>query len=136
MKLVILLRAILILLGLFLIAFGVWRIADPIGFYAFSGLLLQNEAGLLSEARGAGGLVFASGCVIAAGGIFPAMSVTSAVMSVLVFWSFAFARLVGIFVDGLPNEVVLQGLYFELLFGSVGAFALLGYRLLRGRARV
>jgi len=49
------LKGILIILGLPLIIFGLWRVLDPISFFNFSGLLLSADAGLLSEARGAGG---------------------------------------------------------------------------------
>jgi hypothetical protein len=122
-------KAILLFLGLFLAIFGCWRVVGPIGFYAFSGLTLEADASLLNETRGAGGLIVASGFVVISGALFPAMAFTSSVISVLVFWSFAAARLLGIAVDGLPNGMMLQGLFFEILFGSFGAFALLRYRI-------
>lgn len=122
-------KAILIFLGLFLVIFGGWRVTDPIGFYAFSGLTLEADASLLNEARGAGGLIAAPGFLVISGAFFPAMAFTSSVIAILVFWSFATARVFGIAVDGFPNEMILQGLFFEMLFGSVGAFALLRYRI-------
>ena len=122
-------KAILLFLGLFLVIFGGWRITDPIGFYALSGLTLEADASLLNEARGAGGIIAASGFVVISGAIFSAMAFTSSVISVLVFWSFAAARVFGIAVDGLPNGMILQGLFFEMLFGFVGAFTLLRYRI-------
>ena len=36
------LKGILILLGLPLIIFGLWRLLDPISFFNFSGLLLRR----------------------------------------------------------------------------------------------
>ena len=87
------------------------------------------DTSLLNETRGAGGLITAAGLVIISGVFFPAMAFASTVISVLVFLSFAIARIVGIAVDGLPNEMILQGLFFEFLFGCFGAFAMLRYRL-------
>ena len=122
-------KAIILFLGLLLIIFGSWRLTDPVGFYALNGLTLQADVSLLNETRGAGGLIAAFGIAVVSGVFFPAMAFTSSVISVLVFWSFATARVFGITVDGLPNEMMLQGLFFEILFGLFGAFAMLRYRL-------
>jgi hypothetical protein len=54
------LRAILIVLAVTLVLFGGWPLVDPMGFYTFSGLELSDDAGLLSEVRGAGGIKSAS----------------------------------------------------------------------------
>ena len=122
-------KGIILPLGIFLVILGSWRIVGPISFYAFSGLTLEPDTSLLNEARGVGGLIFASGFVVVSGAFFPSMAFTSTLISVLVFWSFAGARLYGIFVDGMPNGMILQGLFFEILFGSLGAFAMIKYRI-------
>lgn len=46
------LKVILMVLALILVIFGGWRLLDPIGFYAFNGLKLPDDAGLLSGVRG------------------------------------------------------------------------------------
>lgn len=55
------LKAILIVLALTLVILGGWRLVNPIGFYAFTGLELPDEAGMLSEVRGAGGVIMVAG---------------------------------------------------------------------------
>ena len=83
---------------------------------------------MLNEARAAGGMVVASALVIMSGAFLPVMAFTSSVLSVIVFLSFVLARLYGTFVDGMPGEMILQGAFFEFLFGLVSVFALYRYR--------
>ena len=64
------LKGILIVLGLNLTVLGAWRVIDPIAFSAFSGLILSNDVGLLSEARGAGGAAAGFGLVILLGAFY------------------------------------------------------------------
>ena len=73
------LKGILILLGLLLIILGSWRLFDPIGFFENSGLILSNEAGLLSEARGTGGVLVGFGLVILLGALYQRLSYTSTI---------------------------------------------------------
>jgi len=118
-------RAVLVTIGGFLVVFGAWRLLDPVGFFAFSGLVLGNDPGLLSEARGAGALVLAFGGLILAGSVFSSLTRTSAATAWILLWSFGLGRIVGLINDGLPSAQVLQGLFSELLFGAVSAVALL-----------
>jgi len=48
------LKGILILLGLLLTVLGSWRLFDPTAFFENSGIVLNNDVGLLSEARATG----------------------------------------------------------------------------------
>jgi len=47
------LKTILFLVGLNLIVMGIWRVTNPVGFYAFSGIILGGGISNLNEARGA-----------------------------------------------------------------------------------
>ena len=122
------LKTILLVLGLVLFVLGSWRLADPIGFFALHEIELGNDVNMLNEARAAGGMVVASALVIMSGAFLPAMAFTSTVFSVVVFLSFGFARLYGIAADGLPGQMILQGVFFEFVFGAVSLFAFYRYR--------
>jgi len=122
------LKIILFFSGLPLIVFGAWRLTMPVAFFDFSGLMLGSDVGVLSEARGAGGMILVSGIVILLGAFSAKLRFTSTVLSILVFLSFGFARLLGIAIDGMPGEKILQGIISEFIVGSVAVFAFLKYR--------
>ena len=122
------LKIILFFLGLPLIVFGTWRLTMPISFYDFSGLILGSDVGGLSEARGAGGMILVAGILILLGAFSAKLRFTSTVLVILVFLSFGFARLLGIAIDGMPGEMLIQGIIGEFVMGSIGVFAFLKYR--------
>lgn len=116
-------KVILLVLGLTLVIFGGWRLFDPIGFYAFSGLQLSQNAGLLSEVRGAGGIIMISGLIVGLGAFRPALSRTSVALAVVVFMSLGLARLFGVALDGSPGSGVISGMVVELVMGGLALFA-------------
>lgn len=122
------LKTILFILGLPLIVFGTWRLTMPVSFYDFSGILLGSDVGGLSEARGAGGMILVAGILILLGAFSAKLRFTSTVLSMLVFLSFGFARLLSIAIDGMPGEMLIQGIIGEFVMGSIGVFAFLKYR--------
>jgi hypothetical protein len=120
-------KVILIVLALTLVFFGGWRLVDPLGFYTFSGLELSDDAGLLSEVRGAGGIIMVSGLVVGLGAFRRVWSGTSVVLATVVFLSLGLARLLGMALDGSPGAEVIQGMATELILGGLALFALLKY---------
>ncbi|MGR3342833.1 MAG: DUF4345 domain-containing protein [Paracoccaceae bacterium] len=123
----IVLKAILLGLGLPLLVLGGWRVLDIVGFFAFNGIELGHNVSMLNETRAAGGMVVGSALVILSGAFFRRIAFTSTVFAVVLFLSFGFARLYGIAVDGLPSEMIQQGLLSEFVMGSIGVFALYWY---------
>jgi len=122
------LKAILIVLGLLLIGIGLWRLFDPIGFFQNSGITLDNQAGLLSEARATGGAVVGFGIVVLLGAFNQRLSYTSTITALVVFLGFGIARLIGFSLDGNPGEGVIQGIIIEFVLGLLAVFALFKYR--------
>ena len=122
------LKTIFFLLGLPLIVDGIWRLTMPVAYYDFNGLILGSDVGMLSEARGAGGMILISGILILLGAFLAKLRFTSTVLSILVFLSFGFARLLGIVMDGMPGEKLIQGIIGEFVMGSIGVFVFLKYR--------
>lgn len=122
------LKTILFLLGLALIVMGTWRVTMPVEFYTFSGLDLGSDVSMINEARGAGGAVLGMGILILLGAFSASLTFTSSIVAFLVFLSYGFARLLGIAVDGLPGPMIIQGIIFEFVFGSIALIAFLKYR--------
>jgi hypothetical protein len=122
------LKVILFCLGLVLLVLGTWRLTMPVEFYAHHNLDLGSDPSMISEARGAGGVVVGFGVVILLGALFASLRFTSTIAAVVVFLSYGFARLLSIALDGMPGEVTLQGIVFEFIFGLLGVFALLTFR--------
>ena len=122
------LKGILILSGLLLTVLGLWRLFDAISFFENSGLVLNNDVGLLNEARATGGVVIGFGLLILFGAFSQKLSYTSTISSIVVFLGFGIARLIGFVLDGTPGEALIQGIKFEFIFGLMGVFALFKYR--------
>jgi len=122
------LKGILILLGLPLIIFGSWRLIDPISFFNFSGLLLSTDAGLLSEARGAGGAILGFGILIFLGAFKKNLSYTSTITAMILFLGFGMARIISLVIDGNPGSMIFQGIIGEFFMGLLALFALIKYR--------
>ena len=121
-------KVILIVLALTLVVFGGWRLVDPIGFLTFNGLELSDDAGLLSEVRGAGGIIMVSGFVVGLGAFLHVWSRTSVVLAAMVFLPLGLGRLMGLALDGSPGAGVIQGMAIELVFGVLALFAFFRYR--------
>ena len=119
------LKGILILLGVPLVVLGSWRLLDPIGFFEFSGLLLNADAGLLSEARGAGGAIVGFGLLIILGAFKKKLAYTSTIAAIIVYLGFGISRVIGLVVDGNPGDQILQGITGEFIFGLLAVFALI-----------
>lgn len=128
MKKSIVLKIILIVLGLLLTALGSWRLFDPIAFFENSGLVLDDNAGLLNEARATGGVVTGFGLLILSGAFIRKLSYTSTVAAMVLFLGFGIARLIGFAMDGSPGEALIQGIIFEFVFGLLAVFAFFKYR--------
>jgi len=122
------LKVILFLLGFALIVMGLWRIFEPIGFYAYSGIPLGDSANILNEARAAGGGIVGAGIVIVLGAFIKSLRYTSSIVCFGLFLSFGIARLIGIGIDGYPGDELVKGIVSEFLFGSIALVAFLKYR--------
>lgn len=121
-------KAILTVLAMALVIFGGWRLLDPIGFYAFSGLNLSDDAGLLSEVRGAGAIIMISGLVVGLGVFRHVWSRNSVLLAALVFLSLGVGRLFGMAIDGSPGADIIQGMVIELVLGGLALFAFFRFR--------
>ena len=116
---------VLSLSGLLLLSVGALRISNPIGNYSKnSGIKIENEVNLLNEVRGTSAVMLFGGATILSGTTIPQMTFASHVVAILIFLGFAFGRLVSIRLDGRPNKLIIRGLIFELVFGSLNVVGL------------
>ena len=50
--------------------------------------------------------------------------IVSSIVSFMVYYSFLFARIIGVILDGIPGEQIVEGMIGEFVFGSI---ALVGF---------
>jgi len=122
------LKGILILIGVLLTIMGFWRLIDPIAFFEYSGLILNDDAGLLNEARGTGGAIIGFGMLILLGAFKKKLTYTSTIVAIVVFFGFGIARVISLALDGNPGEALYKGIIGEFVFGLLALFALIKYR--------
>ena len=112
--------------GLLLLYGGISRISNPIKTYLKnSGIKLENEVNVLSEARGVSSVMLFSGIIMLLGTIVPELTITSFVVATLILLGFAFGRSLSIVLDGKPNKLLIQGLIVEIVLGSANIFGLI-----------
>ena len=104
---------------------GTSRISNPIKTYLKnSGIKLENEVNVLSEARGVSSVMLFSGIIILLGTIVPELTITSFIVAILILLGFAFGRSLSIALDGKPNKLLIQGLITEIVLGAANIFCL------------
>ena len=112
--------------GLLLLYGGTSRISNPIKIYLKnSGIKLENEVNVLSEARGVSSVMLFSGIIMLLGIIVPELTITSFVVAILILLGFAFGRSLSIALDGKPNKLLIQGLIVEIVLGAANVFCLI-----------
>ena len=111
--------------GLLLLYGGTSRISNPVKIYLKnSGIKLENEVNVLSEARGVSSVMLFGGIIMLLGTIVPELTITSFVVATLILLGFAFGRLLSITLDGKPNKLLIQGLIVEIILGAANVFCL------------
>ena len=111
--------------GLLLLFVGAMRLSNPIKTYLKnSGIKLENDVDLLNEMRGLSAVMLMGGILILLGTVISQLTFTSFVVAILIFLGFAIGRLLSMRVDGKPNKQIIQGLFFELVFGALNIFCL------------
>jgi len=112
--------------GLLLIYGGTSRVINPIKYYLKNtGIKLENEVNLLSEARGMSSVMMFGGIIIVSGIFIPELTITSFAVAILLFLGYGFGRSLSIFLDGKPNKLLIQGFISEIVLGSANIFCLI-----------
>ena len=85
---------------------GSFIILDPVSMLTSYGLQSDLSAGLLSELRAPGGLLFVAGLAIVYCALQPARIQNGLLLSVMVFGGYGGVRLLAMVLDGLPPVAI------------------------------
>ena len=114
----------LFLSGIIAIAIGGALLFIPEIFQESNGIMLNNDVNLLSEVRAPGGTLFAGGVIMILGIFNSNLRFTSVVLSSLIYFSYGISRLLGMMIDGIPNESLVTATVIEIIFGIIGVYIL------------
>ena len=116
------LKIVLFVSGLIAMGIGGAILFVPELFHAANGIELGGSSSLLSEVRASGGALLAMGTLIMLGSFFAGLTFTSVVVSSLLYLSYGLSRILGMTVDGMPAEGLVQAAALELVIGLVCVF--------------
>ncbi len=122
------LNVILLLSGILLVGIGFATTFMPIEFSARNEIDLGGNIGLLNDTRAAGAGLLGAGIIIMLGAFIRKLAFTSLVVSILIYLSYAFGRIVGIVADGMPVDGLVKATAVEVVLGLVGVFALIKFK--------
>ena len=112
-------RALLGVSGLMLLAIGLSVLFNPVTFAATNGFELPAAPSALSEFRAPGGVLVVSAIVILLSLVHRHRLQLGLMLAALIYGSYGVARLVSIWLDGLPSKALTQATFVELLVGSI-----------------
>ncbi|MEM1203789.1 MAG: DUF4345 domain-containing protein [Acidobacteriota bacterium] len=114
----------LFLSGLLLLGIGGGILLVPHAFHGTNGIVLGADPSLLSEVRAPGGLLTASAILILLGTFRRPLRSLAITLTVLVYGSFGFARLLGLALDGIPATGLVASTAIELIVAALGLWIL------------
>ena len=112
-------KTALAIAGLTASAIGGFILFAPQAFYAGYGILLPQDPNLLSELRAPAANLTILGLVMLAGLFRSAWAGVSATVVIILFYAFAFGRLVSIAMDGMPSDSIVVALIIELAIATI-----------------
>lgn len=121
-------KTVLLVSGIIAIAIGSGLLFIPVTFQASAGIELSDDAGLLSEMRGPGAVILASGVLILTGAFVAGITLTALIITTLLYGSYAIARALSLVVDGAPGSSIIAAMIAEFVIGIVSAAALVTFR--------
>lgn len=110
--------------GIPALAIGLCILVIPHPFYASYGIVLADDASLLSELRAPGAGLAVLGALMLWGIWNSAMHQVAQVAALTVYIGFPTGRLVGLLIDGMPSGGILGALAFEV---GIAALCLLAF---------
>lgn len=117
----------LIISGLIAVVIGAGLLCIPIEFESSADVILNNDVNLLSELRATGGGLLASGILIVLGAFIRRLAFTSVIISTILYLAYGTGRILGMIVDGIPSEGLIQATVAEIVIGITGVWVFLKY---------
>lgn len=102
--------------------------AETQDLVSITGIVLGNDASLLSEIRASGGALLVFGMLIMAGAFVANLRFTAILVTTLLYISYGFSRILSMVIDGMPDTGLVQVTVLEIVIGLVCCFALIKYR--------
>ena len=121
-------KVVLLVSGITALAVGSGLLFIPVTFQASAGIQLGNDPGLLSEMRGPGALILTSVIVMIAVAFVLEVTLTSLILSTLLYSAYGIARLLSLIVDGTPASAIIAAMIAEFIIGITSASALATFR--------
>lgn len=100
--------------GAILAGIGSWIMASPTVFLAMSEVIVESDAGLLSEVTAPSGILVMVGVFMIFSAIKAQWASLGLVAGAVVYGSYGFSRLVSQYLHGMPSDQLVLVMYFEL----------------------
>ena len=107
-------RTVLAVSGAILVAIGSSIMAAPIFFLALSEVIVEHDAGLMSEVTAPSGMLIIAGAFMILSAIKFRFANLGLVAGAIVYGSYGFSRLFSTYLHGTPSESLVVVMYFEL----------------------
>ena len=127
MKTPIMLKIILGICGLVAMAIATKILFSPECFYAANHINLHHNVNLLSEIRAPATALFVYGLVIFLGVFITQLTLTSTLLSTLLYFSYGIGRILSMVLDGQPIDNLVVAAGIEILLGIVSLVCLVKY---------
>ncbi len=114
------LKGLLVVSGLILVGIGGALLLAPEAMHAMNGVVLADNASLLSEIRAPGALLIGGGLIILVSAFVRTLMVSGLALSGLIYGTYAIGRLVSIGLDGLPADSLVTAAGLEVVLGVAG----------------
>ncbi len=120
-------RVTLIVAGLIATVVGISILLVPAAFHATNGIVLGDNASLLSEIRAPGAALLASGVLVVCGAFVEKLTFSALLLATVLYLAYGVSRIISIALDGMPANGLVAVAVLELAVGLVCARALLMY---------
>ncbi|MEL7218718.1 MAG: DUF4345 family protein, partial [Pseudomonadota bacterium] len=88
--------------------------AEPVIFLASSEVIVEHEAGLMSEVTAPSGLLVFTGLFMMLGSILMSLARIGLALGTLVYGSYGLSRMISMAFHGTPSDTLVVVAYFEL----------------------
>ena len=122
------LKTFLFLSGTVVLVFGLLLIFAPVFLYAQDGVDLGTDPTLLNNVRASGGAFLSIGILILLGAVVEKLRYAAALLAPLAFTVLGLSRVVSVFTDGVPSEVIVGAIIFNFVFATAGIVVFAKYR--------
>ena len=107
-------RTVLVASGAILIGIGSWIMVAPTVFLATSEVVVEHDAGLMSEVTAPSGMLVITGAFMVLSAIKLRFAKLGLALGAMVYGSYGASRLVSTHLHGPPSETLIAVTYFEL----------------------